>query len=96
MARNFDVAGPSRRALQRQGAPRLRDSIHSHTLKQIATYCMRLYYMAKTAALAFRIQENMKAALEKAATADSRSVSSLVEKILREWLGAQAKARKGK
>lgn len=42
--------------------------------------------MAKTAALGFRIPEDMKAALEAAAKDDDRSVSSLVTIILREWL----------
>ena len=42
--------------------------------------------MAKTAALAFRLQDEVKTALEKAATADSRSVSNLTERILKEWL----------
>jgi hypothetical protein len=42
--------------------------------------------MAKTAALGFRIPEDMKDALERAAAADDRSVSSLVTIILRDWL----------
>lgn len=42
--------------------------------------------MAKTAALGFRIPEDMKQALERAAAADDRSVSSLVTIILRDWL----------
>jgi len=54
--------------------------------------------MPKTAALAFRIDAEMKAALEKAAQDDSRSVSSLVDKIIAEWLRKQgylkAKGRK--
>jgi hypothetical protein len=57
---------------------------------------MRLYDMVKRAALAFRIDEDLKAELEKAAKADSRSVSSLVDKILREWLAAQPKQGKRK
>jgi hypothetical protein len=36
--------------------------------------------------LGFRVEPEMKAALEKAATDDERSLSSLVQKILREWL----------
>lgn len=42
--------------------------------------------MSKTAALGFRIPEDMKAALEAAAKADDRSVSALVTIILRDWL----------
>lgn len=42
--------------------------------------------MVKTAALGFRIPEEMKAALEQAAAADDRSVSSLVTIVLRDWL----------
>ncbi|RJE83649.1 Arc family DNA-binding protein [Paracoccus onubensis] len=42
--------------------------------------------MAKQAALSFRIPDEMKTALEKAATDDDRSVSSLVMIILRDWL----------
>jgi hypothetical protein len=42
--------------------------------------------MAKTAALGFRIPQEMKDALERAAAADDRSVSSLVTIILRDWL----------
>ena len=36
--------------------------------------------------LGFRVDPEMKTALEKAAVDDERSVSSLVQKILREWL----------
>lgn len=42
--------------------------------------------MVKTSALSFRVNAEMKAALEKEAAADDRSVSSLVERILRTWL----------
>jgi hypothetical protein len=42
--------------------------------------------MAKTPSLGVRVQPETKAALNKAAAADMRSVSSLVEKILVEWL----------
>ena len=42
--------------------------------------------MVKTAALAFRVEEEVKVALEKAATADGRSVSNLTDRIVREWL----------
>jgi predicted HicB family RNase H-like nuclease len=42
--------------------------------------------MDKTSALGFRIPDEMKAALVAAAKKDDRSVSSLVTRILREWL----------
>jgi predicted transcriptional regulator len=42
--------------------------------------------MAKQAALSFRIPDEMKEALDRAAAADDRSVSSLVTIILRDWL----------
>lgn len=42
--------------------------------------------MAKTASLGFRIPDEVKEALERAAKADDRSVSSLVERILKQWL----------
>ncbi len=42
--------------------------------------------MARTAALSFRVPPDLKAALEEAAAADSRSVSSLILKILTDWL----------
>ncbi|MFM2044706.1 MAG: CopG-like 1 or ribbon-helix-helix domain, 5 [Pseudomonadota bacterium] len=42
--------------------------------------------MVKDTALSFRVPADMKAALEKAATDDDRSVSSLVERILKGWL----------
>ena len=42
--------------------------------------------MAKTSAISVRVPDDVKAAAEKAATADSRSVASLVEKLLTEYL----------
>jgi hypothetical protein len=42
--------------------------------------------MVKDAPLSFRIDAAMKAGLEQAAKADDRSVSGLVERILRAWL----------
>ena len=42
--------------------------------------------MAKTAALAFRVRVEVKDALEKAAAADDRSVSNLIDRIVQEWL----------
>lgn len=42
--------------------------------------------MAKTPSLGVRVQPETKEALEAAAKADVRSVSSLIEKILTDWL----------
>jgi len=42
--------------------------------------------MVKTPSLGVRVQPDTKAALEKAAKDDDRTVSSLVERIVREWL----------
>lgn len=44
--------------------------------------------MPKTNPLGFRVEPEVKKALEEGARADRRSVSSLVEKILVEWLEA--------
>jgi hypothetical protein len=40
----------------------------------------------KTDMLAFRVEADVKAGLQHAAAADDRSVSSLVERVLRAWL----------
>lgn len=45
--------------------------------------------MGKTPSLGVRVQPETKAALEKAAKDDLRSVSSLIEKVLVEWLRAK-------
>ncbi|MCH2394322.1 hypothetical protein [Oceanibaculum sp.] len=42
--------------------------------------------MAKTHPLGFRVEPEVKAAVEKAAKDDLRSTSSMIEKILVEWL----------
>ena len=42
--------------------------------------------MARTAPTSMRLDPQIKAAVERAAKADDRSVSSLVERILRGWL----------
>ncbi len=42
--------------------------------------------MPRTAPLGFRVDPEMKAALERAASQDQRSVSSLILKILSDWL----------
>ncbi len=52
--------------------------------------------MGKTPSLGIRVQPEIKAALQKAAEADMRSVSSLIEKILTEWLRANGHLNEGK
>ena len=53
--------------------------------------------MVKTHPLSFRVEGEIKIALEKAAAADDRSVSSLVERVLKEWLrGKGYLAKEGK
>jgi hypothetical protein len=47
---------------------------------------MRNHDMTKTHALSFRVEPELKVGLERAAQADRRSLSSLIEKILAEWL----------
>ena len=42
--------------------------------------------MTKSLPISFRLPEETKAALEKAAANDQRSVSSLTQKILTDWL----------
>ena len=42
--------------------------------------------MARTNPLGVRVEPEIKEALERAAKADDRSVSSLVERVLRGWL----------
>lgn len=50
--------------------------------------------MGKTPSLGVRVHPQTKAALEKAAADDMRSVSSLIEKILTEWLRANGYLKK--
>lgn len=50
--------------------------------------------MAKDARIAVRLDAETKARLAKAAQADKRSLSSLVEKIIAEWLKPTAESRK--
>ena len=42
--------------------------------------------MVKTNPLGFRVEPEVKEALERAAQDDERSVSSMAERILKEWL----------
>jgi hypothetical protein len=52
--------------------------------------------MPKTAALSIRISPEVKAAIERAAEADSRPVASMAEKILAEWLRANGYLKSAK
>ncbi len=45
--------------------------------------------MARQLPTSMRLDADIKAALEKAATSDGRSVSNLTDRILREWLIAK-------
>jgi len=47
---------------------------------------MRNTNMAKTHPLGFRVDPLLKEALERAAKTDRRSVSSLIENVLSDWL----------
>jgi uncharacterized protein (DUF1778 family) len=47
--------------------------------------------MTKSLPISFRLPEETKAALERAAQEDARSVSSLVTKIISDWLRANGK-----
>ncbi len=44
--------------------------------------------MARTAAIGIRVEPEVKEAAEKAAAADRRTLASLTEKVLIEWLEA--------
>ena len=44
--------------------------------------------MARTAAIGIRVEPEVKEAAEKAAAADRRTLASLLEKVLVEWLEA--------
>ena len=51
--------------------------------------------MAKTASVGLRFSPEVKEAAERAAQADRRSLASLIEKVLVEWLEANAYLPKG-
>ncbi|WP_158247984.1 hypothetical protein [Paracoccus sp. SY] len=57
-----------------------------YNLQHTATTMLEIVVMAKGAPIGFRIDADIKAALEAAAEADDRSLSSLVTIILRDWL----------
>ncbi len=42
--------------------------------------------MVRMNPLSFRVEPEVRAAIEKAATDEDRSISSMVERILKEWL----------
>jgi hypothetical protein len=46
-------------------------------------------------ALSIRVSDDVKAAIEKAAAKDRRSIASLVEKILADWLQQNGLLKKG-
>jgi len=50
--------------------------------------------MSKSVTLGLRLDQDLKAALERAAKADRRTVSNLVEKIIADWLKANGFVRK--
>jgi len=52
--------------------------------------------LARTAAIGIRVEPDIKAAAEKAAAADRRTVASLVEKVLVEYLEENGYLRKPK
>ena len=53
----------------------------------LSRHCQQgIFALAKTPALGFRVLPDMKDALQRAAKADHRSVSSLIEKVMLEWL----------
>jgi hypothetical protein len=56
--------------------------------------CTQRALMAKTSAISVRVPDDVKAAAEKAAVADSRSVASLVEKLLTDFLKANGYLKK--
>ncbi len=53
------------------------------------------YMTAKSLPVSIRLQPNTKQALEKAAAADMRSTSSLIEKVLTDWLKKNGHLPKG-
>jgi hypothetical protein len=52
--------------------------------------------MPKTPSVGVRLDPEVKAALEKAAAADARSLSSLIAKIVSEWVRRNGWVRKGR
>jgi hypothetical protein len=52
--------------------------------------------MARTAAIGIRVEPAIKAAAEKAAADDRRTVASLLEKVLVEWLEAKGYVKSAK
>jgi len=54
---------------------------------------MRIMNGNKTEFVNFRVSATVKQALEKAATKDSRTLSSLLEKIVMDWLRTYGRAK---
>ncbi|WP_146208671.1 hypothetical protein [Azospirillum sp. TSO22-1] len=48
----------------------------------IVTHCVQVAFMARTAAISVRVEEDLKAAVEKAAKEDARTVAQYVERLL--------------
>jgi hypothetical protein len=51
--------------------------------------------MARPLPTSLRLDPEIKAALEKAAAADGRSMANLIDRILRMWLANNARDKKG-
>jgi hypothetical protein len=58
--------------------------VHTDSVRMETSTSNRVTHMAKDAAISVRLTNEVKQAAEKAAQDDSRSVASLVEKLLRE------------
>lgn len=70
--------------------------VHLHTTRQglpSQTHLRTIAHMSKTAALSIRIEPELKAALERLASADKRSLASYVEIALQKHVDAE-KGRK--
>ncbi len=50
--------------------------------------------MAKTAALSFRIEPELKEALQQLATADDRTLANYIERVLKEHVEAVSKRKR--
>ena len=48
----------------------------------IVIHCVRIASMARTAAISVRVEDELKAAVEKAAKEDGRTVAQYVERVL--------------
>jgi hypothetical protein len=66
----------------------LATTIGLQSLLQVNNNCSRYFEMAKLNPLGVRLEPDTRAALEKAAADDRRSISSMIDRILIEWLRA--------